>query len=63
MQNGSAVQPLQVTAKAAAAMMGYSIRYFNELVYTGQIRVAGKGKARRVPISEIERWQRENMAQ
>lgn len=52
--------PRQVTIAEAADMMGYSRRFVEALLMRGELQSVGAGRARRIPVAAIERWQKVN---
>lgn len=54
--------PLQVTITQAAAMLSYSRKTIYTLLQRGEIRSVGTGQGRRIPVSELERWQKEQLS-
>lgn len=53
--------PLQVSIKRAAELLGYSQATIYNLIQRGELRSVGTGRLRRIPLSELKRWQEHNM--
>lgn len=49
---------LQVTIKQAAMMLNYSEREIYNMLARRELQSVGTGRKRRIPISELERWQK-----
>lgn len=54
-----AVPPIALAKQAAAASLGMSVDSFERYVQP-HVRVIRRGKLRLIPVSELERWAREN---
>lgn len=46
----------------AARMIGVSKPHFDRLIYTGEIRSFKSGRARLIPVAELDRWIRAQIA-
>lgn len=53
-------EPLQVTIRAAAALLSYDERTIRRLVTRGELRAVGRGRLRRIALADIRDWQARN---
>lgn len=51
---------LQVTIREAASLLSYDERTIRRLVARGELTAVGKGRLRRIAITDIHSWQERN---
>jgi excisionase family DNA binding protein len=54
------VEPLQVTIREAAQLLRYDERTIRRLVQRGELQAVGRGRLRRIAVSDLKEWQERN---
>jgi excisionase family DNA binding protein len=54
------VEPLQVTIREAAQLLRYDERTIRRLVERGELAAVGRGKLKRIAVSDLKDWQKRN---
>jgi excisionase family DNA binding protein len=54
------VEPLQVTIREAAQLLRYDERTIRRLVERGELAPVGRGKLKRIAVSDLKDWQKRN---
>lgn len=55
-------EPKVVRPARAAALIGVSHPHFRRLIASGEIRSFKSGRARLIPVDELDRWVRDRIA-
>jgi excisionase family DNA binding protein len=54
------IEPLQVTIREAAQLLRYDERTIRRLIAHGELRAVGRGRLRRIAVSDLKNWQERN---
>lgn len=56
----ASLEPLQVTIREAAALLRYDERTVRRLIARGELHAVGRGRLRRIAMTDIREWQTRN---
>ena len=56
----ASLEPLQVTIREAAALLRYDERTVRRLIARGELQAVGRGRLRRIAMTDIREWQTRN---